>query len=315
MAGSDLLDEPDRHGYNDQPPGRFDSLPVATGGDRGEEREPYMSRTTFSDDFRRNFLTGLAAFFPVIITLFLMTWLYRAIDSTLGVGANAVCRQLIARPKAVFELAFPGHGLANVDDMGVRLAFAQAHFPRFIGTFFGLVTLAVVIYLVGSMVRGYIGGRVVRAVDRFFERFPVIKAVYPHARQVGDLLFGQTEQRRFSRVVAVQYPRSGVYSVGFVTGDGMPAVEESAGRKLVTVFVPTSPTPLTGFIVQLPPDEVVSLDMSVDEAFRYFITAGMLKSGKRRSGALPVGNGDIEQRKPGAAGDDQEGVPPGADGA
>jgi len=239
-----------------------------------------MARTTFTDDFRRNFLTGVAALFPVVITLFLFSWLYRALDSTLGEGANTACRQLIARPRGVFEVCFPHADEEHAATLDGRIAYARQHFPRIIGTFLVLIVGVVAVYLMGRAARGYIGSRVVTGVDRFFERFPVIKAVYPYARQVADLVFGQSDRRRFSRVVAIQYPRRGMYSIGFLTGEGLSAVEKGVGEKLVTVFVPTSPTPLTGFIVQLPADEVTPVALSVDEAFRYCLTAGMVTSGK-----------------------------------
>jgi len=241
-----------------------------------------MTRSGFTDDFRRNFLTGVAAFFPVILTLFLFSWVFRQIHTIIGPSANAVCGRLIAWFPAAFSLFFPGASEVQAATAAERLLYAEAHFPRVVGTIVGLIAAAVFVYLMGVMLRGYIGRRVVQAVDRFFERFPVIKAVYPHARQLADLVFRQTPRRQFSRVVAVQYPRRGVYSLGFRTSEGLAAFESVSGRKLVTVFVPTSPTPLTGFIIQLPPDEVEYLDMSVDEAFRFCISAGMLTSGKQQ---------------------------------
>jgi uncharacterized membrane protein len=96
--------------------------------------------------------------------------------------------------------------------------------------------------------------------------------------------------------VAVQYPRKGIYSLGLVTGDGLASLQEAAGRPLITVFVPTSPTPLTGFVIAVDPDEVAPMELTVDEAFRYCITAGMWAKGGQRvhgpEGPLrPVGDG------------------------
>jgi uncharacterized membrane protein len=252
-----------------------------------------MARTGFTDDFKRNFLTGFAALFPILITIFLLSWLYRQIDVSVGKQANAVCREVLVRNPGLFGVVFPGASGAELAGTAARRAYAQQHFPRFVGVLFGLVGAAVLVYLIGGFLRGYIGGRVIRAIDRLFERFPVIKAIYPHARQLGDLLFGQSERRRFRRVVAVEYPRRGVYSVGFLTASGMGRVEERTGKRLVTVFVPTSPTPLTGFVIVLPPDEVIYLDMSVDEAFRYFITAGMSVGERQRPDARSLARAHV----------------------
>jgi len=236
-----------------------------------------MAEASFSDDFRRNFLTGIAALFPILVTLFLFTWLYRQLDGTLGEWTNGVFREVLARNEQLFQFVFPGASGVPMDTGG-RRAYAAQHFPGFVGVAFGLMLLAVGVYLAGMFLRGYIGRRLMDAVNRFFERFPVIKAIYPHARQVGDLLFGQGGRRRFSAVVAVQYPRRGVYTVGFQTGDGIASLSAKSGQDLVAVFVPTSPTPLTGMVILVPAQEVVRLDMTVDEAFRFCLTAGMLSS-------------------------------------
>ncbi len=249
-----------------------------------------MAESGFVADFKRNFFTGIAALFPIVVTLFLLTWLYRQVDQTIGRGANTVFRQVLVQNQAAFDLFFPGASDEVSANPAARSAYVAGNFPRFIGVLLGLSVVAAVVYLVGKLLRGYIGARLMRAVDRFFTRFPVIKAVYPYARQVADFVFGQRDRRAFSAVVAIQYPRRGVYSLGFLTGEGLPDVEGRLGQDLVTVFVPTSPTPVTGFVILMPPEEVVSLDMTVDEAFRYFITAGVLTAGDVRPRArLPGG--------------------------
>jgi len=176
-----------------------------------------MAESGFRDDFKRNFVTGIAALFPILVTLVLFSWLYRALDQTIGQGTNAVFQQVLARDEGIFRFVFPG--AQQPMELADRRAYAQAYFPNFVGVVFGLLVVAVVVYLTGKVLRGYIGRRAMDGVNRFFERFPVIKAVYPHARQVGDLIFGRAGRRRFSRVVAVQYPRRGIYTIGFQTGD------------------------------------------------------------------------------------------------
>lgn len=247
-----------------------------------------MAENGLVADFKRNFLTGLAALFPILITVFLLAWLYGQIDRFIGQQVNDWCIQILSR-RSVFKEVFPEAGKTVLEDPDEREQWVQARYPRFIGVGIAIVGALVIIYLVGRSLRGYIGSRVMRLVDGFFERFPVVKSIYPHARQVADFLFGQSRQRRFSRVVAVQYPRRGIYTVGFLTGDGLKDIERAAGQSLVTVFIPTSPTPLTGFIIVVPPDEVLELNMSVDEAFRFCITAGMLASVKQRPWELQSG--------------------------
>jgi uncharacterized membrane protein len=247
-----------------------------------------MAEHGFGDDFRRNFVTGVAALFPIIITLLLFTWLYRYVDRTIGAATNATFCQALALDLTVFTGFFPDAPTQEVATVAGRRAYAAERFPRVVGSLAGLLAVVVAVYLLGRFLRGYIGRRLMAAVDWFFERFPVIKAVYPYARQVGELLFGRSGRRRFSQVVAIEYPRRGVYALGFMTGEAPADIERETGRALRVVFVPTSPTPLTGFVVVVAPEEIITLDMTVDEAFRYFLTAGMLASARPDTPLAPV---------------------------
>ena len=231
-------------------------------------------------NFKRNLLTGFAALFPILITGFLLSWLYVQLDRWIGTRVNAVCETLIARYPTLFSLFYPDAPPEVVAELSRRQAYVNV--PAVLGVLVGIITAIILIYLLGTFIRGYIGGRLMALVDRFFERFPVIKNIYPHARQVADFLFGRVRSSRFKTVVCIQYPRRGSYSIGFLTGRGLKDVEETASHNLATVFVPTSPTPLTGFIVMVPPEEVQELNISVEEAFRFCLTAGVLASKDQR---------------------------------
>ena len=241
-----------------------------------------MSETTFIGDFKRAFLTGLAALFPILITVFLLSWLYQQLDRTIGVAVNGACRQVIASRPRLFETAFPGAPREVVADPEARAAYAEECFPGFVGVSIGILGALVIIYLIGVFLRGYVGGKAMGVVHRFFERFPVIKAIYPHARQVAEFLFGAQRGGRFRRVVAVPYPRQGIYTVGFLTGGGLKDLEAKTGKDLVTVFVPTSPAPLTGFVIAVPREDVTEMDMSVEETFRFCMSAGMVAPARQR---------------------------------
>jgi uncharacterized membrane protein len=230
-----------------------------------------MTRAGFSDDFRRNFLTGFTALFPILITAVLLTWFYHQIDATIGDGFYRV---LSGRES--FVTVFGQEAADKLPTREARAVYARQKFPSFIVVIVGLGIASIGVYLLGKLLRGYLGRRVMSIVDRFFERFPLVKVIYPHARQVSDFMFGSTKRKRFSRVVAVQYPRMGIYTIGFVTGAGLRDIRERARREMLTVFIPTSPTPVTGFIIVLPADEAITVDMTVEEAFRYAVTAGML---------------------------------------
>lgn len=231
---------------------------------------------------RRIFLTGLAALFPILITVFLLHWLYSQLDRTIGQRVNAVCRTVLVQRPDLFRTVFPSAEPDVVNAAEARQAYAEENFPSYVGLGIGILVVVITVYAIGLIVRGYVGSRIVNRVDRFFERFPVIKAIYPHARQVADFLFGSRNRIGFRRVVAVQYPRRGLYTVGFLTGDGLKDVQEHAGQDLVSVFIPTSPAPLTGFVILAPREDVMDLDMGVEEAIRFCMTAGMAASRKQR---------------------------------
>jgi uncharacterized membrane protein len=96
-------------------------------------------------------------------------------------------------------------------------------------------------------------------------------------KQVVDLIFGENStMKAFSETVLVQYPRKGIWSLGFVTGNTFSDVRDATGVEVVSVFIPTSPTPMTGFVINVPRSEAMKVDISIDQALRFIITAGVL---------------------------------------
>jgi uncharacterized membrane protein len=119
-------------------------------------------------------------------------------------------------------------------------------------------------------------------LERVQKRVPLVNAIYPHIKQITDFLLN--ERRTASGgVVAVEYPRKGMWTVGLLTGGGIRAVNREAGEEMVSVFIPNSPTLLTGFVIMVPRSEVLELAISMDEALRYIITAGVVLPGKEPS--------------------------------
>jgi uncharacterized membrane protein len=100
--------------------------------------------------------------------------------------------------------------------------------------------------------------------------------VYPYARQIADFFFSDEKKVDFKTAVAVPFPSKGVWSIGFVTGGGLPDLDRAAGKSLVCVFVPNSPTPISGWVVYVPREDVVALPLSVEQAMRIIITAGVV---------------------------------------
>lgn len=152
---------------------------------------------------------------------------------------------------------------------------------RYFGNLFFLsavaVSLAVVgLYFLGGLVTARMGVWAVHKVESVFvQRVPVVSNVYSSVKQVTDFFF--TERTvSYNRVVAIEYPRRGIWTVAFVTGDSLLEITAAANEPLVTVLVPTSPMPMTGFTVNLPRSEVIDLNLTIDQAFQFCLSCGVL---------------------------------------
>jgi uncharacterized membrane protein len=139
------------------------------------------------------------------------------------------------------------------------------------------------------MLASVVGRTLWRTVEKFIMNTPFLKQVYPYIKQVTDFLFTQQQQKTmFSRVVAVEYPRKGVWSMGLVTGYGLKKVVDKVEKEFLTILIPTSPTPFTGFVIMVPKEQTMDLDMTVEEAVRFSISAGVITPQQEKE-ALPQG--------------------------
>lgn len=150
----------------------------------------------------------------------------------------------------------------------------------------GLLVAIVLLYIAGALVGGLIGRKVYQRLERVISRVPGFKQVYPHVKQLVELLIGE-RPLAFKRVVLIQFPRQGQWVIAFVTGPAMTVASKAIGQPSVTVFVPNTPTPFTGFTLTVPEADVVDVPLSLDEALRFVITGGVLVPER----LLPDGNG------------------------
>lgn len=141
----------------------------------------------------------------------------------------------------------------------------------------GLVIAIMLIYMVGLVVGSFIGGRLVARGEDLLRKVPLIRQVYPSVKQVTDFLVGDQQAKlQFNRVVAVEYPRKGLWSVGLVTGQTMQSIQARAGQEALTVFIPSSPTPFTGYVITVPKEETLDLGVSIEDALRFTISGGVI---------------------------------------
>jgi uncharacterized membrane protein len=147
--------------------------------------------------------------------------------------------------------------------------------PQYIVVPIFLVIFILLLYVAGKLVTAPLGTLLWSVVEALIHRLPLVRKVYSSVKQVTDFMISEQEIR-FNRVVAIEYPRKGIWSIGFVTGDGLRDVSDSAGQPVVSVLVPTSPMPATGFTVLVLKSEVVDLDLTLDQAIQYIVSCGVV---------------------------------------
>lgn len=135
--------------------------------------------------------------------------------------------------------------------------------------------LALVV-LLGFLARNFFGRKFVSLLEWFVTRVPVVKSIYPHAKQLVEFFFTDSKPIEFNTVAVIEYPRHGLWSIAFVTGAGLKAVQEATGRRMVTVYVPSSPAPMTGYCMVMPAEDVIQVDVSVEDAMKFVISGGVL---------------------------------------
>jgi len=139
----------------------------------------------------------------------------------------------------------------------------------------GLVVSILLVIALGSLAGGYIGRRALNRAERALHVIPVVRSVYPYTKQLVDFFLAE-RKIEFKNVVSIQYPRPGLWSIAFVTSSGLQTLRGATRRNLVSVFVPSSPMPMTGYTIFLPAEEVIPLPFTVDEALRVVVSGGVL---------------------------------------
>jgi uncharacterized membrane protein len=204
--------------------------------------------------WRASFLTGLMIVLPGVITLAIVQWFF----GTVARFTDTLLFFLpyFLDPKLIFQDGVSGPMFWYWSLLAITLAVAM-------------------VTVVGVLARYYIGKRMIQWADSMMMRVPVLNKIYGTIRQV-DEAFTSGKKSSFKTVVLVEYPREGIYSVGFLTSDQEDDVQKKIGKKCVCVFIPTTPIPTAGFLILVPEEKVTKLDMSVADGFKYIISLGAL---------------------------------------
>lgn len=257
---------------------------------------------------KRFFVGGLAALLPTILTLWIVVALYGFIADYVAAPvtrmihwslvSNQVGHELLeaATPLSVFDERFIDPE-ALVDGESVSEAVASSR--RSSGFFldlsrvdreklysalserippvFGLTIGMILIFLAGCLLRGFAGRWLFARGERFLSSFPVVRSIYPWAKQIVDFFFREKKQlREFQTVVAVPYPRAGMFTLGFVTNDGLQSLNAQQDGEFVAVFLPSSPTPMTGYVCFVEKSDVVPLTISLDQVMGLLVSGGVI---------------------------------------
>ncbi|MCK4660343.1 MAG: DUF502 domain-containing protein [Phycisphaerae bacterium] len=264
------------------------------------------------EDFKRFFLRGLAALLPALLTIGVVVWAYHVLDEYVGRyithGLIHICAHTMGEPKLfnpddaltygtpidewrtrdgrrlTVEHKIISYNMLHIEEeeahkraeMARNRAMWQIVFSKYKLNLIGFLIAIIFVYFMGFFLASLIGRTIWRMAERALHRIPVVGAIYPNFKQVTDFLLSE-RKLEFSGVVAVEYPRKGLWSVGLRTGPPMRSIATTAGKELVTVFIPSSPTPITGYVITVPVEDTIDLGLSIDEALRFTISAGVIK--------------------------------------
>ena len=199
------------------------------------------NRVRLRENFQRYFLAGLLVFLPVVITLWFLGWVIGLLDGVLDVLPAGL------HPNTYLPFAIPGLG--------------------------ALVTVTLILFL-GILTRGVATRRFLAAWENIFVKIPIFRGVYTAVQKLVQTFLGQSQNSR--QVVMIEYPRKGIYTVGFAMGRAWRELERKQDAQLINVFIPTTPNPTSGFYLLVPTTEISPLDMTMEEALKLITSGGLI---------------------------------------
>ncbi|MFP3870948.1 MAG: DUF502 domain-containing protein [Syntrophobacteria bacterium] len=207
------------------------------------------------DKLRAYFLAGLLIIVPLGVTLFVISAILRLMDRLLVIIPPKF------HPHAYLPFKIPG---------------------------LGLILALFLVMLTGVLVKNFIGRRVVDCGEYVLSNIPFVRPVYAAVKQLIQSMFGES-QDAFQRVILIEYPRKGVYALAFVTSPAAGELQEKTGSTMINVFVPTTPNPTSGFYLIVAKEETIPLSITVEDAFKLLVSAGIVEPGGQPPPQFPFG--------------------------
>jgi len=196
-----------------------------------------------SKTLRGYILAGLVVWLPIVVTFVVMRFIVDMLDATISFLPNSY------QPDKIFGVHIPGLGV--------------------------LLSLVILIFT-GMVTANIIGQRLFRFGDAILAKIPLVRSIYYATKQIIQAVFA-TNSQAFRKVMLVQYPRKDMWTLAFLTGVSNPEVNQHTGAEMVSVFIPTTPNPTSGFILMVPKKEAIELSMTVEEAMKYIISLGVVQ--------------------------------------
>ena len=141
--------------------------------------------------------------------------------------------------------------------------------------FYGVIVGVAVLLITGMLTANLFGRRLVKFWESILGRIPVVRTIYTSVKQVLETIL-TSNGKSFRKVVLIEFPRKGVWSLGFLTNDGLEEAKIISGQQLESVFIPTTPNPTNGFIIMLPVEDVTELELSIEDGFKFIISMGVV---------------------------------------
>ena len=191
---------------------------------------------------RRILIAGLLVWLPLGITIFIIKILLDLLSQTYLLIPEGL------RPENLFGVTIPG---------------------------FEIIMAIIILFSTGLVAANYLGKTLVETWEKFLDKIPLVRSIYTPLKKFAELILSDQTQS-FSKVLLIQYPRKGLYSLCFQTSKDVGEIQEKSGEDVVCVFIPTTPNPTSGYIILIPEDEVIELDMSVEDALKMIISLGVV---------------------------------------
>ncbi|MFZ5967057.1 MAG: DUF502 domain-containing protein [Bacillota bacterium] len=186
---------------------------------------------------KKVFITGLFVLIPITATISIMFWLFNSIDS--------IFREPL---ESWFDLPLVG---------------------------VGFILTVLLIFTAGIVASNYLGKKLIEITESTIKKIPIFNTVYVSIKQVMDTIFSD-QKKAFKSVVFVRYPSKDIYAIGFITADAPNEMEVKIGRRMKSIFIPTTPNPTSGMLVMIPEEDIIHADLSVEAAVKLIVSGGII---------------------------------------